>query len=192
MDLHQNYLESTLKQLYYYKSLGEKTFVQLSETDIHWQYSEYANSIAIIVKHLCGNMLSRWTNFLEEDGEKTWRDRDGEFVNTIEDKQDLLQKWNAGWACFLGAVEALNPNDLERIIYIRNQGHTALEAINRQLAHYAYHIGQIVFIGTLLKGKDWVSLSIPRNQSQVFNQDKFSQGKKRGHFTDEFISKKRK
>ena len=131
-------------------------------------------------------MLSRWTNFLEEDGEKIWRDRDGEFVNTIQDKEALLQKWEEGWACFLGAVESLKPEDLERINYIRNQGHTVLESINRQLAHYAYHIGQIVFIGTLLKGENWVSLSIPKNQSAAFNQHKFSQEKKRGHFTDDF------
>jgi len=186
MNLNQTYLESTLKQLYYYKSLGEKTFAQLSETDIHWQPNDYSNSIAIIVKHLYGNMLSRWTNFLEEDGEKTWRNRDDEFVSTIGDKQDLLKHWEDGWACFLGAVEPLKPSDLERIIYIRNQGHTVLEAINRQLAHYAYHIGQIVFIGTLLKGENWVSLSVPRNQSKSFNQQMFSKEKKRGHFTDDF------
>lgn len=186
MNLHQNYLESTLKQLYYYKSLGDKTFAQLSEDDIHWQQSEYSNSIAIIVKHLHGNMLSRWTNFLEEDGEKTWRDRDGEFENTINDMADLLQKWEEGWACFLGALESLQVQDVERIVYIRNQGHTVLEAVNRQLAHYAYHIGQIVFIGTQLKEENWVSLSIPRNQSKDFNQKKFSEEKKRGHFTDDF------
>ncbi|MFK7904357.1 MAG: DUF1572 family protein [Chitinophagales bacterium] len=186
MNLNQTYLESTLKQLYYYKSLGEKTFAQLSEADIHWQQSEYSNSIAIIVKHLYGNMLSRWTNFLEEDGEKTWRNRDQEFVSTIEDKQDLLKHWEDGWSCFLGAVEPLKSSDLERIIYIRNQGHTVLEAINRQLAHYAYHIGQIVFIGTLLKGENWVSLSVPRNQSKSYNKEMFSKEKKRGHFTDDF------
>ncbi|MGB1243667.1 MAG: DUF1572 family protein, partial [Chitinophagales bacterium] len=109
-----------------------------------------------------------------------------EFVNTIKDKQDLLQKWEEGWACFLGAVESLEPKDMERIIYIRNQGHTALEAINRQLAHYAYHIGQIVFIGIQLKGENWTSLSIPRNKSESFNQKKFAEEKKRGHFTDDF------
>ncbi len=184
--LSQNYLEGTIKQLHYYKNLGDKTFAQLSEEDIHWQQSKYSNSISIIVKHLWGNMLSRWTNFLEEDGEKTWRDRDGEFVNTIQTKADLLEKWTEGWACFLGAVEPLEAKDMERIVYIRNQGHTVLEAINRQLAHYAYHIGQIVFIGTLLKGENWNSLSIPRNKSQNYNQHKFSQEKKRGHFTDDW------
>lgn len=187
MTVSQNYLESTLKQLYYYKSLGDKTFAQLSEEQIHWQQHEYSNSIAIIVKHLWGNMLSRWTNFLEEDGEKDWRDRDGEFVHTIQNKEKMLEKWSEGWACFLGAVEALEGKDMERIVYIRNQGHTVLEAINRQLAHYAYHIGQIVYIGTLLKGENWRSLSVPRNKSKAFNQLKFSQEKQRGHFTDDFL-----
>src|SRR4029078_3732524 len=137
--------------------------------ELHWQYNEESNSIAIIVKHLWGNMLSRWTDFLTADGEKPTRDRETEFENDIKDKKELLHKWNEGWACLFNAVNSLKEEDLTTIIYIRNEGHTVTEAINRQVAHYAYHVGQIFFIGKMIKGKDWESLSIPRGKSQQFN-----------------------
>lgn len=181
-----NYLESTIKQFEYYKILGDKTFAQIPEEKLFWQYNEDSNSIATIVKHLWGNMLSRWTDFLATDGEKEWRNRDGEFENDIASKQEMLDKWNEGWKVFLDTLKSLKDEDLEKIIYIRNQGHTVLEAINRQLAHYPYHIGQIVFIGKMCVEK-WDSLSIPKGNSQTYNADKFSKPKEIGHFTDEFL-----
>lgn len=184
------YLNVITKEFQYYKHLGDKTIQQLSDQDLHWQCNEESNSIAIIVKHMWGNMISRWTDFLTSDGEKATRDRESEFQNDITDKQELLQKWDEGWACLFNAVNHLKEEDLSTIIYIRNEGHTVTEAINRQVAHYAYHVGQIVFIGKMIKGKDWESLSIPRGKSQSFNADKFSKEKHVGHFTDEILKKR--
>jgi len=184
--MEQSYLTSIIKQFQYYKSLGDKTFRQLSKDDIHWQYNEDSNNIAIVVKHIVGNMLSRWTNFLTEDGEKTWRHRNDEFVDTYATKEDMLASWENGWQCLFDAVEPLTENDLEHIIYIRNLGHTVTEAINRQLVHYAYHIGQIVFLGKMINGNEWESLSIPKGESIAYNKNKFAKDKVKKHFTDDF------
>ncbi|QNF34317.1 DUF1572 family protein [Adhaeribacter swui] len=183
-----DYLESVRKQLEYYKLLGDKTFAQLADEHLFWQYNPDSNSIATIVKHLWGNMLSRWTDFLTSDGEKEWRNRDAEFENDITTRQEMLEKWNAGWDCLLKAIKALHPDDLDKIIYIRNQGHTVMEAINRQLAHYPYHVGQIVFLGKMLAPNSWVSLTIPKGNSQNYNADKFAQPKQKAHFTDEILN----
>lgn len=181
----ESYLSSIIKQFQYYKSLGDKTIEPLSLEELKKEFAEDSNSIAIIVKHMVGNMLSRWTNFLEEDGEKEWRQRDSEFEDSYTSKEELIENWNNGWHCLFDAIKPLAENDLERIIYIRNQGHTVTEAINRQLAHYSYHTGQIVFLGKLLKGKDWVSLSIPKGASSIYNKEKFRKEKSRKHFTDD-------
>jgi uncharacterized damage-inducible protein DinB len=183
--MENSYLTSTLKQFEYYKNLGDKTISQLSIDELRKEFAEDSNSIAIIVKHIVGNMLSRWTNFLTEDGEKEWRQRDKEFEDTFESKDELLNYWNKGWHCLFDAIQPLNDKNLEQIIYIRNQEHTVSEAINRQLAHYAYHIGQLVFLGKLTKGKHWKSLSISKGQSTTYNKDKFSLEKGRRHFTDD-------
>ncbi|MGL4630712.1 MAG: DUF1572 domain-containing protein [Leadbetterella sp.] len=185
-----DYLSSTIKQFEYYKMLGEKTFAQLSDAQLFEQYNTESNSIAIIVKHLSGNMLSRWTDFLATDGEKEWRERDKEFDNDLVSREELLVKWNQGWVCLLDALKSLKQEDLSKLIYIRNQGHTVLEAINRQLAHYPYHVGQIVFIGKMLKNENWGSLSIPKGNSKEYNQEKFAKPKTKQHFTDEFRSRK--
>ena len=187
--MNNNFLESAIKQFEYYKSLGEKTFNQLSDEKLFWQYNAESNSIAIIVNHLWGNMLSRWTDFLSTDGEKDWRNRDAEFENNIATKEDLLNKWNEGWQCLFNALNSLTEEDLTKLIYIRNQGQTLVEAINRQLCHYSYHIGQIVFIGKMICNENWASLSIPKGNSKIYNQDKFSQQKHQEHFTDEFLNK---
>jgi uncharacterized damage-inducible protein DinB len=184
--MNTHYLESVIKQCEYYKMLGDKTFAQISDEKLFWQYNENSNSIATIIKHLWGNMLSRWTDFLTTDGEKEWRKRDEEFENDIATKQELLDKWNEGWKVFLDTLKSLKDDDLEKTIYIRNQGHTVMEAINRQLAHYPYHIGQIVFIGKM-GAENWTSLSIPKGNSKQFNADKFSKPKQKAHFTDEFL-----
>lgn len=184
-----DYLTSAIKQFEYYKQLGEKAMAQLPDEALFFSHHEDSNSIAVIVKHLWGNMLSRWTDFLTSDGEKEWRNRDSEFDADIATREELLQKWEAGWQCMFAALRPLQAEDLARIIYIRNQGHTVTEAINRQLAHYAYHVGQIVFASKLLAPQPWQSLSIPRGNSQAYNAAKFAQEKKRGHFTDEFLNK---
>ena len=180
-----SYLSSIIKQFRYYKSLGDKTIENLSFDELQKEFAQDSNSISIIVKHIIGNMLSRWTNFLTEDGEKEWRHRDSEFEDTYRSKEELIEAWNNGWNCLFNAIEPLVEKDLERIIYIRNQGHSVTEAINRQLAHYSYHVGQIVFLGKLLKGENWESLSIPKGKSKNYNKEKFSKEKSRRHFTDD-------
>jgi hypothetical protein len=180
-----SYLLSVKKQFEYYKILGDKTFSQLSDEHFFWHPNEESNSIAIISKHIVGNMLSRWTNFLTEDGEKEWRNRDQEFMNSFETKEDVIAYWEEGWHCLFKAINPLNESDIEKVIYIRNQGHTVTEAINRQLCHYAYHIGQIVFLGKIVLDTDWKSLSIPKGKSKDYNKDKFKKEKSRKHFTDD-------
>ena len=187
--MESNYLESVKKQFEYYKSIGDKTFEQLSDDTLFWQYNEESNSIAIIVKHLWRTMLSRWTDFLTTDGEKDNLNRDSEFENNIKSRADLLEKWNTGWNCLFSALNDLTENDLDKIIYIRNQGRTVLEAINRQLAHYPYHVGQIVLIGKMIADNNWKSLSIPKGNSKVSNDEKFSQPKHQEHFTEEMLRK---
>jgi hypothetical protein len=184
-----NYLDSVKKQFEYYKMLGDKTFEQLSDEQLFWKYNDESNSIASIIKHLHGNMLSRWTDFLTSDGEKEWRDREGEFENDVQNRETLLELWEKGWLCLFEALNTVNEDNFDQIIYIRNMGHSILEAINRQLAHYPYHIGQIVFIGKMINDNDWKSLSIPRGDSQQYNAQKFAQPKRRAHFTDEFTKK---
>ena len=185
--MKNNYLASVKKQFQYYKNLGDRTFGQLTEEEIHWQYNTESNSMAIMVNHLQGNMKSRWTDFLTSDGEKEWRNRDQEFENTIKTKQEILRKWNEGWACLFNALDSINKDNFDTDIYIRNQRHSIVEAINRQLAHYSYHIGQIVFLGRMLKGTEWTNLSVPKGKSTDFNKEKFSKGKHGGHFTDDLI-----
>lgn len=190
--MQQDYLQSVTKQFQYYKLLGDKVFSQLSESDLFWQYNTESNSIAVIVNHLHGNMLSRWTDFLTSDGEKEWRNRDQEFEKIIKTEKDLYAKWEAGWLCLSDALGSINENNFNTEVYIRNQGHSIVEAVNRQLAHYAYHVGEIVYVGRMIKGADWVSLSIPKGQSEAYNQDKFSKKRHKAHFTDEYLKNKGK
>lgn len=187
--MNEQYLTSVKKQFLYYKTLGEKAIHQVEPEQLFNAINENSNSIATIVKHLWGNMMSRWTDFLNADGEKEWRDRDAEFVNDIHDKDELLAKWNEGWDCFLSALDSIRPEQLLNIIYIRNEGHTVQEAINRQLAHYPYHIGQIIYAGKLLKDSEWESLSIPKNNSKQYNTNKFSHDKAIRNFTDEELKR---
>ncbi|WET48890.1 DUF1572 family protein [Chryseobacterium indologenes] len=160
-----------VKRFEYYKSLGDQSFEQLSNEQIFWQYNQESNSIAVIVHHLAGNMLSRWTNFLTEDGEKTWRHRDEEFVNIFTTKDEVLEYWEKGWKCFFNALEQINEDNLYATIYIRGEAHSVIDAIFRQLAHYPYHIGQIDYIAKMIKNEDWKTLSIARNKSQEFNNE---------------------
>jgi hypothetical protein len=166
----KEFLRSATRRLKYYKELGEKTFDQLSDIDIHYQPNAESNSIAIIVQHLYGNMMSRWTNFLTEDGEKEWRQRDEEFEIHGYNKEQVMELWQKGWNCFLPALESLTEDDLVKTVYIRKEPLLVVDAINRQLAHYPYHVGQIIYAGKLIKDNDWKNLSIPKGDSQHYNQ----------------------
>jgi hypothetical protein len=163
MNLH--YLESARRQFILYKGLGEKAIAQIEDNILSWQPNEDSNTIVTIVKHMWGNMLSRWTDFLTTDGEKSWRQRDAEFENDNMSREQLMKKWEEGWQCIFKALDGLNEDDLGKTIYIRNEPHTVLEAINRQIAHYAYHVGQIVYIAKLKSTEEWKSLSIPRKKA---------------------------
>ena len=171
--MERNYLQSVKKQFEYYKQLGDKTCDQLNEQDLFWKFNEESNSIAVIVNHLWGNMKSRWTNFLNSDGEKEWRSRDLEFESIIKSKAELLEKWNDGWHYLFHTLGSLNEKKFETKVYFRNQEHSVLEAINRKLAHYPYHIAQIVYIGKMIKGMEWKSLTILKGKSNQFNKEKF-------------------
>lgn len=182
------FMENVITQFQYYKSLGDKTFAQLKDEDFLWRMNADSNSVAAIVKHMWGNMMSRWTDLFESDGEKEWRKRDEEFDDTnLESREAILQKWEQGWTCLFDALKSINENNFDQLIYIRSKGHTVQEAIHRQMTHYAYHVGQIVFVGKLIKGKEWDSLSIPKGESKAFNSDSFSKGKRKEHFTDQFL-----
>lgn len=183
------YLESAKKQFLYYKTVGEKAMDQLEAEQLYISINEDTNSIATIIKHLSGNMISRWTEFMTTDGEKEWRNRDTEFVPPLQDKDVIFDIWNKGWSCLFDALNELSSEQLSEIIYIRNEGHTLIEAINRQLAHYPYHVGQIVFYAKMLKKNEWISLSIPKNKSISYNTDKFSKDKSLTNFIDEELKR---
>ncbi len=165
----KEFITSANKRLKYYKDLGDKTFEQLNDWDFHYQPNEESNSIAIIIQHMTGNMLSRWTNFLDEDGEKEWRQRDDEFAIHDYNKQQLLDLWEKGWACFFTALDSIKKKELKLTILIRKEPLSVIDAINRQLAHYPYHIGQIIHIAKTIKGKNWKNLSIAKGESQTYN-----------------------
>ena len=164
------FLQTAIRRLKYYKDLGDKTLDRLKDDEFHYQYNEESNSIAVIIQHLAGNMLSRWTNFLTEDGEKTWRQRDDEFAVHDFNKQQLIDLWEKGWKCFLDALASLKEDDLLKTVYIREEGLSVIDAINRQLAHYPHHVGQIIYIGRMIRGAAWESLSIPKGDSIKYNQ----------------------
>jgi hypothetical protein len=170
MTIQEEYLVSIKKQFRTYKALGDKSFDQLREEEINKAPNKVSNSIAIIVKHLHGNMLSRWTDFLTSDGEKENRNREQEFEGDLKGKIEMKELWEKGWFCLFTTLDALTPADLQRIIYIRKEAHTVMEAINRQLTHYPYHIGQIVYLARMFRGEEWTSLSIPKGKSEEFNK----------------------
>lgn len=145
--------------------------------------------MALVMKHLAGNMLSRWTDFLTSDGEKPWRNRDQEFELYDQDREALMRYWSEGWQCLFNTLQSLQDENLNQFIFIRGEKQTVQDAIYRQLAHYAYHVGQIVYIGKMYQGEHWISLSIPKGKSEEYNAKKFNEEKKDGHFTDEWIEK---
>ncbi len=159
------FLESIVNRLADYKNLADKTFAQLNEEDFHFIAAEESNSIAVVIQHLHGNMMSRWTDFLSSDGEKEWRKRDAEFEEQRMNKNQLTALWEEGWKCVFDALRSLSGNDLEKTVHIRSETLSVVDAINRQLAHYSYHVGQIIFVGKMIKKKDWQNLSMPKNPS---------------------------
>lgn len=170
MTTEEAFLQSAIKKFQSQKTLGDKTFAQLDEKDLFFKPSKESNSIAVIVQHVSGNMLSRWTNFLTEDGEKSWRDRDAEFEDAFQTKEDVLNAWNKGWNCVFNVLENLKPEDVMKTITIRSEPLLVVDAIIRQIDHYGGHVGQIVYIGKLIKNEKWQSLSIPKNKSKDFNK----------------------
>lgn len=167
--MSEEYLKSVRHELAYYKNLGEQTMAQLSDAQLFWQFNEESNSVGVIVQHLSGNMISRWTDFFTSDGEKEDRYRDVEFDQKLSSRIEVMDCWNKGWDCFLSVINSLKEEDLSKEITIRQVRHSVVAAVNRQLAHYPYHIGQMVFIGKMLRDADWHSLSIPKGKSADYN-----------------------
>ncbi len=163
-------LEDSLTLFRYYKRLADGALAQIAGEQIYALIDPEANSIAIIMKHMIGNMLSRWTDFLSSDGEKPWRDRDAEFRDPPASREELMEQWEKGWSTMLGALEALTDADLKSTIYIRGEAHSVTQAIHRQLAHYAYHIGQIVLLAKHMQSENWKCLTIPKSKSEEFNR----------------------
>jgi hypothetical protein len=170
MSFEAGFLKDVIARFRGYKEQGDKTLAQLQEKDFFFRPSPASNSIAIIVQHMYGNMLSRWTNFLTEDGEKSWRKRDAEFETQEASAADIRSFWTAGWDCLFQALEKLQPEDLVKTIYIRSEPHTVYDAILRQLGHYALHVGQLITITRMIRDDAWQPLSIPKGQSQQFNE----------------------
>ncbi|KAA2243462.1 DUF1572 domain-containing protein [Chitinophaga agrisoli] len=177
MSLATIYLDSIKKRFMTYKMLGDQTLARLNEEQLHWQPDGSCNSIYLIIKHMSGNMLSRWTDFLTSDGEKPWRNRDTEFNEQTASKSEILAMWEKGWTCMFDTFNSLQEEDLEKTIHIRTEPLIALDAINRQLSHLPYHVGQIVYIGKMLLKDQWESLSIAKGRSDDFNQQMASGNK---------------
>jgi hypothetical protein len=170
MNIEEGFLKDIIKRFQSYKELGDKTFAQLDDKDFFYQPSTESNSIAIIIQHMHGNMLSRFTNFLTEDGEKSWRKRDEEFEQSNVTKQSLIDAWNEGWERLFETLGNLKGEDLTKTTPIRNEPLPAYDALLRALAHLAYHVGQIVYLGKATKDGEWKTLSIPKKQSRQFNE----------------------
>jgi hypothetical protein len=169
LQLTNSYLEDSLAVFRYYKKLGERAMEQVSDDELLTTLDPEMNSIAIIVKHMAGNMRSRWRDFLTSDGEKPDRNRDTEFVRPPANRKEVMETWNAGWRLVFEALEPLADADLNRTVTIRGEAHSVMQAVNRQIAHYAYHVGQIVLLAKHLQHENWKSLSVPRNNSLEFN-----------------------
>lgn len=189
LPVHQNFLDATTKTFRLYEQVGRKTIDQLDDDQLAHAANDDTNSIAVIVQHLHGNMLSRFTDFLTSDGEKPWRTRDAEFEPSAATRAEILRQWEDGWRVLFDTLASLEADDVERVVYIRNEGHTVVEAMLRQLSHYAYHVGQMVQIGKELRGAAWQSLSIPRGESANYNEKAFSKEKTRRHFSEAFLER---
>jgi hypothetical protein len=173
-DFSAAYLRDVVRTFRNYKTLGERAMAQVSDADLHTLVDPDANSIALVVKHIAGNLRSRFRDFLTSDGEKPDRDRDSEFeMDRPASRADVMRWWESGWSVALGSIEALTPADLDKTIYIRGEAFLVVEALNRSATHTAYHVGQIVFLAKHLAGAKWTSLSIPKGQSATFGKGDF-------------------
>ncbi|WP_045520134.1 DUF1572 family protein [Neobacillus niacini] len=164
MNIGSEYLKTVIQRFMDAKVTAEKALEQLTESELFWAPNEESNSVAIIVKHMSGNMVSRWTDFLTTDGEKAYRNRDDEFVGDIQTKEQMMELWEFGWDTFFNALKSIEDEQLLKIITIRNEPHSVMEAIERQMYHYSYHIGQIIYVAKILKSGDWKALTIPRKK----------------------------
>jgi hypothetical protein len=173
------YLENIKTQFESYKEVADKTITQLSESDLYWKYNEESNNIACLILHISQNMLSRWTDFFESDGEKKWRNRDNEFVSPVLSHAKLIEKWEAGWNCLFNALNIINESNFEQRILIRNKEVKLIESITRQIAHYPYHIGQITYIGKMIQNEKWKSASIPKGKSDEYIQSEIKKNEAR-------------
>lgn len=182
MDSQSTALNGSVRLFKYYKMMTEKTVNQLTKEELHQIPSAELNSVAVLMKHISGNMTSRWTNFRTEDGEKSWRNRDEEFNDDIEYRKELIEHWEKGWVVLFDSLNSIENDEINDIVYIRNEGHTILEAVERHLAHVAYHTGQIVMLGKWMRGENWEILTIPKGKTEEFNQEKFSQSKTCGFY----------
>lgn len=171
MQFRTLYLRSVLDRFKSLKDLGDRAIIQLTDEEIHWTPNHESNSVATIVKHISGNMVSRWTDFLNSDGEKPYRNREQEFVDNIPSKKELISIWEEGWNTLFETLNSLHEYDLSKEIFIRGEAHFVVDAIERQLSHYSYHIGQIVFVGKQIKNSDWKCLSIPRGKSEEYTKE---------------------
>ncbi|MDN4608558.1 DUF1572 family protein [Sporosarcina highlanderae] len=169
-NFEKEYLAIAIRQFKHFKERAEKGIQQLSDDELHYKPSGESNNIAIIIKHLSGNMHSRWVDFLTSDGEKSYRDRDGEFIDDNESKEYLMRKWEKGWELLFNTIENLQSEDLTKTVTLRQQPLSVLQAIQTEVAHISYHLGQILYIGKQIKDKDWTILSIPKNGSKKFNE----------------------
>lgn len=182
-----NYLKDAIASFRNYKKIAEKAMAQVSDEEFFKAIDDESNSIAVIVKHIAGNQKSRWTDFLNSDGEKETRNRDTEFERFDETRTALMEFWETGWQTLFSAIEPLTADDFSRFVSIRGEPHTIIEAINRQLTHYAYHIGQITFLAKHLRSTEWKTLSVPRGHSAEFNKflaDKKLRGEEKSHALD--------
>ena len=171
LEFTTSFLKDAVEMLRYYKRLAERAMEQTPEAALFATLDAESNSIAIIVKHMCGNMRSRWTDFLTTDGEKPDRNRDTEFEAAVKTRADLMTQWEVGWKCVFDALTPLSESDLSRRVIIRTEAHSVMQAINRQLAHYAYHTGQIVYLAKHFTGANWKALTIPRGKSAEFSTE---------------------
>ena len=173
--MSREFYTSVKQNIEFLISKGERTIIQLNFDELHWIPNEESNSMAILVKHLHGNMLSRWTDFLTTDGEKPTRERDAEFEGGFISRDELIQSWKSGWDHFIKTIESLQDEDFNRTVYLRGEAFTVMQLIQDELVHYAMHIGQMIYIGKLVKNNEWQTISIPKGQSKEYNENKFKQ-----------------
>jgi hypothetical protein len=175
MEIIAEFLSAAINAFEANKRMADRAIAQLPEDKLHVALDENTNSIAVIMKHVAGNLLSRWTDFLTTDGEKPWRNRDGEFVDTFASRSELLEFWERGWACLLNTLKSLRPDDWWKPVFIRGEPHSVALALERSLGHTCYHIGQIVQVARIHAGDNWQTLTIPRGKSEEFNKEHWGQ-----------------